>query len=278
MKDYKYENHIMPEPKLPFIFHPRYTQRRRSSLANWHINIEILLCMEGSGFVRCGMGCTEFLPGDIFVVNPDTPHCIGSEESVSYRCLIIDSSFCEENGIPIGQLQFTPLIRDEELRRLYEAVFATYACRESGDLCAVADIRYSVLGLLRHLCREYAKPATENRPDGVIYIKKAIGFIREHLSMPISLDAVAEYTGISKFHLARQFKVYTGSSVIATVNLIRCTEARRLIEGGMSVSEAAGVCGFENLSYFTRSFKKCFGCLPSACGSRKKLDSAERKG
>ena len=55
MKDYKYENHIMPEPKLPFIFHPRYTQRKRSSLANWHVNIEILHCIEGSGFVRCGI-------------------------------------------------------------------------------------------------------------------------------------------------------------------------------------------------------------------------------
>ena len=269
MKDYKYENHIMPEPKLPFIFHPRYTQRKRSSLANWHVNIEILHCIEGSGFVRCGMGCTEFLPGDIFVVNPDTPHCIGSPESVSYRCLIIDSSFCQENGIPIGQLQFTPLIRDGQLRQQYEEVFAAYARRESGEICAIADIRYGVLGLLRNLCRDYAVPAEENRSEGDKYVKKAISYIRQNMAKPISLDEVAEYAGVSKFHLARQFKAYTGSSVITTVNQIRCTEARRLIEGGMSVSEAAVTCGFENLSYFTRSFKKCFGTVPSAFFRRK---------
>lgn len=269
MKDYKYENHIMPEPKLPFIFHPRYTQRKRSSLANWHINIEMLHCIEGQGFVRCGMACTDFVPGDIFVVNPDTPHCIGSEESVSYRCLIVDSSFCEENGIPIGQLMFTPLIRDETLRQLYEAVFAAYDRRESGTVCAIADIRYSVLGLLRHLCVNYAQPAPASRSDGDALVKKAISYIREHLTRPITLDAVADYAGISKYHLARQFKAYTGSSVIATVNLIRCTEARRLIEGGMSVSEAATTCGFENMSYFTRSFKKCFGTVPSGFSRRK---------
>ena len=271
MKDYKYENHVMPEPKLPFIFHPRYTQRKHSSLANWHVNIELLHCLEGSGFVRCGMTCTEFTPGDIFVVNPDTPHCIGSEESVSYRCLIIDSEFCENNGIPVGQLAFTTLIRDAQLRQMYEDVFAAYEKRDDGALFAVADIRYGVLGLLRHLCKNHARVVgRESRSDGDRYVKKAIGFIREHLGKPISLDTVAAHTGISKYHLSRQFKAYTGSSVIVTVNQIRCTEARRLIEGGMSVSEAAAVCGFENLSYFTRSFKKCFGCVPSACSPRKK--------
>ena len=274
MADYKYENHVMPEPKLPFILHPKYTLRKRTNLANWHINIELLLCLEGSGYVRCGMECTEFLPGDIFVVNPDTPHCIGSEGAISYRCLIIDSGFCEENGIPVGLLNFQPLIRDEQLRQQYEAIFAAYEKRDSGDICAIADIRYGVLGLLRLLCSHYASPSQRSRPEGDKYVKKAISFIREHLGEQISLDAVADHAGISKFHLARQFKAYTGSSVITTVNLIRCTEARRLIEGGVSVSAAASRCGFENLSYFTRSFKKCFGAVPSDFSKRKRELSA----
>lgn len=273
METYKYENHVMPEQRLPFIFHPRYTQRKRTNIANWHVNIELLHCIEGSGFVRCGMECTEFAPGDIFVVNPDTPHCIGSEGSVSYRCLIIDSSFCEENGIPIGKLSFPSLIRDPELRQLYEEAFEAYEKRESGALCAIADIRYCVLGLLRCLCG-YARQAAENRSDGDKYVKKAISYIRQHMTEAISLDAVADYAGISKFHLSRQFKAYTGSTVIATVNLIRCTEARRLIEGGMPVSEAAAACGFENLSYFTRSFKKCFGAVPSEFNRGKKQRKA----
>lgn len=273
MTDYRYENHIMTEPLLPFIFHPLYTQRKRTNLANWHVNIELLHCIEGSGFVRCGMECTDFVPGDIFVVNPDTPHCIGSEGSVSYRCLIIDSSFCRENGIPVEMLTFQSLIRDPRLRQLYEAAFAAYEKRDSGALCAIADIRYQVLGLLRQLCG-YARQGKEDRSEGDKYVKKAISYIREHMAESISLDAVAADAGICKFHLSRQFKAYTGSTVIATVNLIRCTEARRLIEGGMPVSEAATACGFENLSYFTRSFKKCFGAVPSEFSRGKKQRKA----
>ena len=128
------------------------------------------------------MECTDFVPGDIFVVNPDTPHCIGSEGSVSYRCLIIDSSFCRENGIPVEMLTFQSLIRDPRLRQLYEAAFAAYEKRESGALCAIADIRYCVLGLLRHLC-DYARQGKEDRSEGDKYVKKAISYIREHIRM-----------------------------------------------------------------------------------------------
>ena len=58
-------------------------------------------------------------------------------------------------------------------------------------------------------------------------------------------------------------KISVGASVVQTLKLMRCTEAQRLIEGGMSVSAAAAACGFENLSYFSRSFKGLFGHLPS---------------
>ena len=157
MKNYIYENHIISEPLLPFIFHRQYQVSMRTNTPNWHTNMEILYCIGGSGFVRCGAAATEFLPGDIFVVNPDTPHSIGSNSSVKYRCLIIDNSFCAENGIPIGELVFESAIRDPELCALFDDVTDAYDQREEKDYCAVADIRYAVLGLLRILCRKSGK-------------------------------------------------------------------------------------------------------------------------
>lgn len=263
MRKYHYENHVIEEPLLPFIFHRSYTVSRRINTPNWHKNIELLYCIGGGGFVRCGLESTEFTPGDIFVVNTDTPHSIGSDSSVQYRCLIIHSSFCEENGIPIGQLVFQKTIRDAAVCRLFEGVTDAYDRRDSGDVCAIADIRYAVLGLLRTICREYAVPGQRDAQADE-YVKKAIRYIRQNMTENITLDDVAAFAGVSKFHLSRQFKAYTGSTVINTVNLIRCTEARRLIEGGMQVSEAATACGYENLSYFTRAFKKHFQALPSS--------------
>ena len=61
-------------------------------------------------------------------------------------------------------------------------------------------------------------------------------------------------------------------SGIEMVNLIRCAEAKRLIENGMPVSNAATACGYENLSYFSRTFQKVFGKLPSTFSPKKNLN------
>ena len=68
-------------------------------------------------------------------------------------------------------------------------------------------------------------------------------------------------TGIATIHNG---KIYMRKVVGNVDDLIRSTEARRLIEAGASVSSAANSCGFENLSYFSRTFKKHLHQLPSA--------------
>ena len=102
MVNYSYEIHRMGNPLLPFIYHPRMRVSQRHSLPNWHENIELLCCMEGRGYIQCGPDVFPFTPGVIFVVNPNTPHCVASESAVRYRCLIVDSTFCADNGIPIA--------------------------------------------------------------------------------------------------------------------------------------------------------------------------------
>lgn len=265
MLNYRYETHVIRDPLLPFIFRPQDQHTRRACPPNWHENIEILYCISGTGYVKCGIKAFCFSEGDIFVVNADIPHSVGSNESIAYRCLIIDNSFCAANGIPIGQLYFQSVIRDPGLARLFEDVAAAYASRADDPVRAVSEIRYAVLGLLRKLWAEYAVPKQHSVPsESDVLIKAALTCIRENLSGHITLDLIAKCVGVSKFHLSRQFKSFTGNTIIATVNLIRCTEAKRLIEGGMRVSDAALACGFDNLSYFTRMFKKLMGCVPSS--------------
>ena len=265
MLNYKYETHIIKDPLLPFIFRPQDQHTNRACPTNWHENIELLHCTAGAGYVKCGIEDFAFSQGDIFVVNADVPHSVGSNESITYRCLIIHNSFFAENGIPIAELAFAPLIRNPSLAADFEAVADAYSRLCGGGICAAADIRYGVLGLIRKLCAHYTAPKKAELSQSGAYVKKALSYIRQNISQTITLDAVAQHVGISKYHLSREFKIYTGKTIIHTVNLIRCTEAKRLMEGGMHVSDAAAACGFENLSYFTRMFKKLLGCPPSSC-------------
>lgn len=262
MPFYNYETHTMPNPLLPFIYHRRFEVQSRDKIPNWHENIEFLLAIEGEGYVRCGTECVPFSAGDLFVIGADTLHGIGTESRLVYRCLIVDNSFFVANGIPIRSLQFQSVIRDGELFALFDAIAQAYAELDSGDFRTVLSVRASILRLLLALCRGYitlSPPQPTNE-----HIKKAIIYIRKHLSEPITLDDLARHVGTSKFHLARQFKAFTGKTVVQTVNLMRCAEAQRLLEQGMRVGEAAAACGFDNLSYFSRTFKALTGKLPSA--------------
>jgi AraC-like DNA-binding protein len=267
MPNYTYETHKMPDPLLPFIYHHRFEVRTREKVPNWHENIEILQAVEGSGYVHCGIERFDFSAGDLFVINADTLHGIGSDERLVYRCLIVDNSFFLANGIPVEKLRFQNVIRDGALFSLFDAVTAAYLA-DRADFRSILDIRFAVLQLLQNLCHSYITLNAPTPSDG--HVKKAIAYISTHLSEPITLDTLAAHVGIGKFHLSRRFKAFTGKTVVQVINLMRCTEARRLMEGGLSVSAAAASCGFENLSYFTRTFKSLLGILPSNIKARAK--------
>jgi len=259
----RYETHKMPHPMLPFIYHRRFELVQRQITPNWHENIELLQCTEGEGYVLCGPERVPLTRENLVIVNADTLHCVGTDGRVVYRCLIIDNSFFASNGVPIGGLYFQNVIGDPVVRGLFEDAARAYEQLLPEDYRGVLDIRTCVLRLVQALCLRF----TTRRPDNPAneHVKRAMTYLRQNLSAPMTLEAVAEAAGISKYHLAHLFKQFTGKTLVQTVNMMRCTEARRRMEEGMSVGAAATSCGFENLSYFTRVYKKHMGTLPSEC-------------
>lgn len=263
MRSLTYESHQQQTAELPFIFHPEFSVVRHHCSPNWHENIELLYCLSGEGTIRCGTEIQPFLPGDLYVVNHDLTHCVYSDTAVLYRCLIIDNTFLRSNGIPTP-IYFQPLIRDDRFGELLAHLAKSYTCHGAGKPYAVPDIRHTVLSILLLLCREFALDAfPDATPAADEYVKNAIVYIRKNLASPITLDSVAEAVGVSKYHLSRSFKAVTGKTIIEMTNIIRCTEAKRLLENGASVSTAATTCGYENLSYFSRTFRRIFNRLPS---------------
>lgn len=265
MENYIYETHDMQNSLLPFIYHSAFRVVQHHCPPNWHENIELLYCLSGQAQIQCGAENICFLPGDLYVVNLDLPHCVYSDTAVTYRCLIIDNAFFRENGLQPEQLHFQHSIRDDRFRELFENLNNAFALHNNEAPFAALDIRHTVLSLLQLLCREYVIDAPRNtNTNANEHIKKALLYIRKNMRNTITLDDIASYVGISKYHLSREFKILTGKTIIEMVNLIRCTEAKYLIEHGTKVCTAAAACGYENLSYFSRVFQKIFHALPSA--------------
>ena len=262
---YIHETHIMPDALLPFIFHTDNTSRRRIT-SNWHENIELLCFIEGRGNLKCGSETYPVEAGDIAVINPNVLHM--TEGELIYHCLIIDRSFCESNGIPILSLYFREIIKSESLfKNFIQTVESIKSARsDQSPLCAAPTVRYRVLGLLLELCENHIMSET---PEKKIHsasserVKTVMTYMRQNYAKSITLDEIANLVGVSKYHLSREFKLLAGTTIFDSLNIIRCKEARHRLAEGATVFEAATDCGFENLSYFSRTFKKYTGQLPS---------------
>ena len=69
---------------------------------------------------------------------------------------------------------------------------------------------------------------------------------------------------MSRATLYRKITSITGSSPSDFVKNVRLRKAAELLkEGGLTIAEIADQVGFNTPSYFTKSFKKLFGVLPT---------------
>lgn len=266
-----YEPHIMHDPLIPFIFHTDVRRGGEKFHPNWHTNIEMLLCLTGRGTVNLESVEIVFKPGDVVVINSNVLHSIYTDSMIEYDCLIVDRDFCRSNGIDTDNVVFQEKMRDESLNQLFCAVKQVFLPKTALNYRA-AKIRCAVLMLLICLSEKYTLTERNNvsamrMSGGTERVKRAMVYIRQNMRQALSLEEISAAVGISKYYFTREFRRVTGQTVFEYINVVRCKEAKRLIAEGMTVSEAARTCGFENLSYFSRTYKKCIGELPSARGN-----------
>lgn len=270
MTDRYYEHHLEIRKDKLCPFKISAVERATGCVCNWHKNIEILVITRGHGGIRYGSRDMEICAGDVILVNSGVLHRLYSQSGIGYRYLIIDESFCDENGISTANRLFTPLTQSEHVNALFaDAFYALTAYREEkGDAkaLAAAKARGAVLALLIELCEHHAEAQeshahAESRSEE--HIKRAIAYMGDHYREPLSLEVLSSVCGITKCHLSREFKRYTGQTVLTYLNALRCKNAQMCLIEGMSVTETAVECGFESISYFSRTYKRVMGEMPS---------------
>lgn len=260
MQDNYYEPHIVPDPAKPFIFHS--CQISRGCVPHWHENLE-LLYFHRSGRVVCNRNEYEVGAHDIVIFGSNTVHSVQLGDDNSYDCLIVDSKFCADSSIDVASLEFDCVVRDEEAEALFlRAVDEISRFDLSPSAFSAAGTKAAILALVVCLCRRHSHPISGTHDSDTV--KRAIGYINSHISRPMSIDEIAGYVKVSKYYFCREFHRETGYTVVRYINNLRCREAERLLrQSEAPVGEIARSCGYDNLSYFTRTYKSIIGRTPS---------------
>jgi AraC family transcriptional regulator len=107
-------------------------------------------------------------------------------------------------------------------------------------------------------------------------VLRAVNYMEQNLTSPISVSDVASAAAYSTFHFVRLFKALTGQTPGSYLRRRRLTEAAGdLIRGRRRIIEIAMDYEFQSQEAFTRAFKDCFGISPSAFRKKRILNLPE---
>ncbi len=208
-------------------------------------------------------------PGQVVVLHPDELHDghAGTEEGFGYRILYVDPALIFEAGQalcgPGGALPFVrpPVVMN---RKLSAAIIGAFqGIRE--PLALDSLIVQLAEGLLEaDPCgKRVARP---RHLDGVA-LERARQFLDAEKTRVVRSSELEAVTGLTRYELARQFRVKYGTSPYRYLLMRRLDFARVQLSRSRPLVNVALEAGFADQAHLTRMFKAAFGLTPARYGA-----------
>ena len=107
-------------------------------------------------------------------------------------------------------------------------------------------------------------------------LKKADRYIQNNFTRKISLDEIAEASGLSAPYFSSIFKEEMGENLSSYLNRLRVEKAAHLLsETDFTLSKIAASCGFEDQSWFSKIFQNYTGINPGKYRQEKRNPALE---
>lgn len=250
---------------------------------HWHNETELIYIKKGKGIVSVDMKYYDVESGDLVVVCPGRIHsiCNRNDSRLEYENIIFNEKIlmpadCDRhtseffrhlnnynNLFPVilkkTDLRYREIIANiDEADRVCETFPAWYELK-------IRSCLYNFFFTLQNHADDIQNHA-ENRlsDEKMEKLKIILNYVSENYNHAITIQNIADECHFSESHFMKFFKQCTGTSFISYLNDYRLIKASGLITStDMKIIQIACECGFDNLSYFNRCFKKKYGVSPS---------------
>jgi len=110
----------------------------------------------------------------------------------------------------------------------------------------------------------YAARAAESSSTAGRIADRALNYLREHLSEPVTNEDVARALNFHSYYLNRVVRQQTGQSLHQHLLSCRLNHAQRLLlNTGLSIEAVAAQSGFQSAAHFSVRFRRFYGVSPS---------------
>lgn len=229
---------------------------------------EVNLLVEGDSYI--------LKEGDVAFINPNEYHALKTTEKwAQYSAFVFSKELITFPDFHFFQVEFTskifggkvklPTVLSENDPIYKKVIHPIVKIRDT-----LSQTNPDILHLLIEVFTAFIKSdalikiqmPNKKIPD---YVKLCIDFIAKNCSANITLTALSDLAHISPNHLCYAFKSTTGLTPIEHLQVIRIKKASfLLLETNYSVEEIAFKCGFQNVGYFIKVFKKQTNQTPHA--------------
>ena len=131
------------------------------------------------------------------------------------------------------------------------------------EICIRNALSTMIMLLSQHQPSENKKSFGKEQRDNV-RIKEMLTFIQANYDRQLTIEEIAAACAISTSECIRCFRSTIGTTPIAYLKSYRLQQAALKLQLSTDkISAIAESCGFQEMSYFAKSFREMYGCTPS---------------
>ena len=279
------KHHGRPLAVLRATNHPAYPSHR-------HEFWEIVIVYRGSGLMSFGCRTLPIRVGDVFVLSRGQRHAYFETRSLDVINIVFDPAY-------VGSVH--PVLADWMQHESLVSVGPSWKPGETdGECLHLGSSDFALLlDKVRRMETELEGQKTENRIAALAYflliitmlrrqsrpwessgsiaaghrVSRAMGFIEEHFSDPITIEDIVSHSHVSRRHFFRLFEQAIGVAPMGYLKKLRLQKAASLLlTTNRSVTRVAFDCGFNDSNYFSSMYRKEFGNSPSQFRKRGRRD------
>lgn len=266
---------------------------------HWHREVEMLLIRKGTFHIEQNLENEILREGDICFVNSGDLHqlegCGGGtvHDAVLFNPQILKFAYpdvIEDKlvGPFLAGMESLPhIIRAgeegaEAIREIYERLCSFGWYPDDGAYLQAKLELYRLLFLLKQRNQMVSTDNVLNaaEKEKIDRYKRVVTYVQKHFAQKVTLEELAGEARCNPQYLCHFFKEIAEVSPIQYLILYRLERAKEMLKDTTKpVLEVSMDCGFDNVSYFIRQFKKAEGITPRAYRAREeksRLQNQER--
>lgn len=250
--------------------HPQYIMA-----FHWHVEYEIIRVLKGSFIISLDEEEIHASSGDVIFVHGGTLHACTPKDCV-YECIVFNMKMLlNKEDISrkyIESISNQALLinnylpkEDTKLHDTIWKLFDSFQMKNFGYEMIVKGSLYEIFGTMleRNLFCTASQVSSVNQKR-LHQLKHALELIENHYNTTITLDQLSKAAGMSAKYFCKFFQDMTHKSPMNYLNFYRIERACfQLLNSDASIIEIAMNCGFNDLSYFIKTFRKYKGITPA---------------